>query len=109
MGTNYYAKTNYCDKCDRYDKVHIGKQSCGWSFLFSDKYAENFLKLKERLDSGDIIEDEYGQVISSYDFFRIVDSTKTSGVHYKPEDEGFITKHGYVDKDGYRFLTVEFS
>ena len=34
MGTNYYTKINNCDKCGRYDKIHLGKSSAGWQFYF---------------------------------------------------------------------------
>ena len=32
MGTNYYARTNGCECCNRYDELHIGKSSAGWCF-----------------------------------------------------------------------------
>jgi hypothetical protein len=34
MGTNYYARVNHCDKCNRGDDLHIGKSSFGWKFSF---------------------------------------------------------------------------
>ncbi len=34
MGTNYYLRYNICDCCDRYDEIHVGKSSFGWSFSF---------------------------------------------------------------------------
>ena len=32
MSTNYYAKTNVCEHCNRFDELHIGKSSAGWCF-----------------------------------------------------------------------------
>jgi hypothetical protein len=32
MGTNYYARENYCEHCQRGDELHIGKSSAGWHF-----------------------------------------------------------------------------
>lgn len=35
MGTNYYLHTDVCKHCKRSaDRVHIGKSSSGWPFLF---------------------------------------------------------------------------
>lgn len=37
MGTNYYAVRGRCPECGRYDesdRLHIGKSSIGWPFLF---------------------------------------------------------------------------
>lgn len=34
MGTNYYLRINNCEPCGRYDQIHVGKSSAGWSFGF---------------------------------------------------------------------------
>ncbi|WP_433731062.1 hypothetical protein ACQP2Y_21720 [Actinoplanes sp. CA-051413] len=34
MGTNFFYRTNVCGHCDRYQEVHVGKRSAGWSFGF---------------------------------------------------------------------------
>lgn len=34
MGTNFYYRINICEHCDRYEQVHVGKRSAGWSFGF---------------------------------------------------------------------------
>lgn len=34
MGTNYYWNLNICEHCKRMDRLHVGKQSSGWSFHF---------------------------------------------------------------------------
>lgn len=34
MGTNFYWRETPCGSCGRYDKLHVGKNSGGWSFGF---------------------------------------------------------------------------
>lgn len=34
MGTNYFWRDQPCGTCGRYDEVHVGKSSAGWSFMF---------------------------------------------------------------------------
>jgi hypothetical protein len=34
MGTNYYAKVTPCPTCHDAERLHIGKQSVGWRFIF---------------------------------------------------------------------------
>lgn len=98
MGVNYYVcrklsnddkkKANELLENDKYAelidfindksfKIHIGKQSCGWQFLFNHndfKYYElnrndiyNFLLKHE-------IVNEYGEIISNDDFWKMVDN-----------------------------------
>lgn len=98
MGTNYYAcrKLNKSNKEnvirlldeDKYEelveyvnenssKIHIGKQSCGWQFLFNYNhfkyYDLNRKSINEFLLKYDII-DEYGNKINIEDFWYMVDS-----------------------------------
>lgn len=102
MGTNFYAykklKKEQKDKIlqslenDEYDsvifdinqfsnKVHIGKQSYGWKFLFnpnSFKYYEPTMKsIDEYLRGEDILlEDEYGRKIDIDEFWDMVEKSK---------------------------------
>lgn len=98
MGTNYYAcrklnKTNKDNAIklleeEKYDelveyinencsKIHIGKQSCGWQFLFNYNnfkyYDLNRKSINDFLMKYDII-DEYGNKIPIEDFWYMVDS-----------------------------------
>jgi len=34
MGTNYYWRDNPCGSCKRYEEIHVGKKSAGWTFGF---------------------------------------------------------------------------
>src|SRR3989304_4614388 len=87
MSTNYYLRENICDKCNRYDEIHIGKSSHGWRFLFEkwikdfeneypeDKIAMNYEKWKERLtNSKGIIINEYEENVSPKEFFEFVEA-----------------------------------
>lgn len=95
MGTNYYAipkatdeiKKMICDKVNEGDfvsarklmpdKVHIGKSSSGWRFLFNHNNWEYFKKdlLDLELFLGICtIKDEYGRELTDYEFWRMVKS-----------------------------------
>lgn len=98
MGTNYYACRKLSDsnkkttikllKEEKYDelvefinencsKIHIGKQSCGWQFIFNYNnfkyYDLNRKSINEFLSKNEIV-DEYGNKISIEDFWFMVDS-----------------------------------
>jgi len=76
MGTNYYWRYNICDKCNRYDELHIGKSSFGWAFSLhvypeqkwaDDDYIviENLEDWKEKFTTeGSKIFDEYNREVS---------------------------------------------
>lgn len=34
MGTNFYWRDSACAHCNRYEEIHVGKRSAGWSFGF---------------------------------------------------------------------------
>lgn len=34
MGTNFYWHDRPCEHCNRYEEIHVGKNSGGWSFGF---------------------------------------------------------------------------
>jgi len=102
MGTNYYAvrklpnsiKGKICDLIENdlydeanelfetnYEKVHIGKQSYGWKFLFNYNhfkyYDLNRKSIDKFLRNEDIIlYNEYGEVINVDDFWEIVEKNK---------------------------------
>jgi hypothetical protein len=138
MGTNYYTYIkliDYCEHCKRgIEKLHIGKQSIGWKFLFRGyKEPMEFLfetgRVSVKLDSKKAwidfikeknlqIDDEYGQVVSLEDFvFMVKGSSKgLSSCEYQgPKITGSLEawnsvkdKH-YKDNEGYEFCTEWFS
>lgn len=106
MGTNYYMKFNLCDKCGRFDEIHLGKASCGWRFMlqYNDgKYYKTWKEMKEwlkdQIEKGAVIRNEYGEEVSLDEFIEIVESKR-----HEPIDEYF----DFIDEDGYRFDNGEF-
>jgi len=110
MGTNYYIRYNICKCCNRYDEIHIGKSSYGWSFTFHA--LDDYIKLSSidpkfaLLDNNEmqikissykewkeffqkyIIEyetvkifDEYGTEISLEEFYKLVELKKGGKNH----------------------------
>lgn len=127
MGTNYYVKINCCDKCNRYDQLHIGKSSAGWKFSFrgyrdhsppltSEQSWRDFLKDKK-------IENEYGETVPYDEFWSNaiseerkklrdhIDYLKNSPVQC---DREYVKRHlnaqnAWHDENGNSFLAEEFS
>lgn len=102
MGTNYYTKINNCDKCGRYDKIHLGKSSAGWQFYFQyngGKYYKNVDEMTVWLIDKEI-KNEYGEVISHDDFWKMVQEKQS-------ENKADGTYDLVID--GYTFSDFEFS
>jgi len=106
MGTNYYMKYNLCDKCGRFDEIHLGKASAGWRFMLQyneGKYYKNWKEMKEWLKKmikgGAVIKNEYGEEISLDEFINIVESKKK---------EPIDVYYTFIDEEGYRFDDGEF-
>jgi len=110
MGCNYYLRKNECTCCNRYDEIHIGKLSAGWTFSFRgyneydyedngfDKPIKSWEDWKEILKENDNIYDEYGQKISFEDFEKLVESKKEQSNNHviycreKYKDEDYINR-----------------
>jgi len=121
MGTNYYAIPKLTDNVkfkiieavinnQIYDirrltpnKIHIGKQSGGWPFLFNHnnwEYYNSIKELKQFIYDCDI-EDEYGTRISG--LWNLIETSKE-----KHGVDDFINighEDYYIIKDGYGFST----
>lgn len=98
MGTNYYAE-------DGEEKVHIGKLSVGWEFMFhaSENGPQSWQDWKVYLHEKKIV-DEYEKKVSFRDFIRLVESTKYPGArnhtrycrqHYKDDHSGRLDPEGW--------------
>ena len=97
MGTNYYLIEEKCKACGRGgSKLHIGKKSDGWRFLFqiSIKYPtpEKLLLLIE--ENKNSIYNEYDKKISFEEFKKVItdserDMTQVSGRQYDYTDREF--------------------
>lgn len=125
MGTNYYLRTDVCQHCQREEhRIHVGKASMGWPFLFRGyrqyppdgvpypitSAAQWWDFLERSTAGGGALVDEYGERQSVPHFRQYVESKRdeTRG----PETCNF--RHGdrpseWLDGDGYRFCDNEFS
>ena len=123
MGTNFYAikqlpnsikgkiceliETDQYDEAkklfdDNYEKIHIGKSSFGWKFIFDYNhfkyYDLNRKSINDFLCRNDVkLYDEYGEQVSIDDFWKLVDSKK----------DGYDNISYYKDSDTLPFLLFE--
>lgn len=110
MGTNYYVRYNICKECERYDEIHIGKSSAGWTFTFQAQEDEVTIKsYKEWLSflskKGVKIFDEYNRKISLQKFKELVEAKRNErNNHAKQYPEG-----SFLDEKGNSFSEGEFS
>ena len=109
MGTNYYLKK----EDDWYaSRIHIGKSSCGNIFLFFSigerlkTYEDYKTYLKYMIRKKYIILDEYDRALSLKEFKEIVKYSKDNFIDNGIDETPF---YGWVDPNGYRFTTCEFS
>jgi len=108
MGTNYYARTNICKECNRYDEIHIGKSSMGWTFTFhATDRIKNYHDWKVfLLDKQAKIFDEYGEEITLEEFKKMIEAKRNSDHNHaiacKEEDS-------YLDNEGNSMSAHEFS
>lgn len=106
MGTNYYARVNICDKCGRYDDIHLGKSSMGWQFSFQfngGQYYKNVRQMKEWLKDK-IIVNEYNEGISQDYFWKMVKEKQKEKLNhaqtYSKEYSDEFVIGGYSFSDG---------
>lgn len=111
MGTNYYAVPNMCDHCGvRAERIHIGKSSVGWRFLFHG-YEELPYPFSGQIRSfqdwvtflsgfNGEIQNEYRQSESLAKFSEFVQTKQ----EYRPH-----TDPSWIDEDGYDFVDYYFS
>jgi hypothetical protein len=112
MGTNYYLHFNKCSKCGRYDKIHIGKCSAGWKFLFHyiERLAENVEQWRSFIKTG-IIYDEAGNRVSESKFWKMVAQCQKlrSVALAKPCEYKYeLLQWRFMLIDGYDFSKGEF-
>ena len=98
MGTNYYLNTDYCPCCGKpRKKVHLGKSSHGWKFLFhKSKNIRDFKSFCEYIKNGNI-EDEYGEEVDKEYLLDLIDAKQEDKDHDNAENI-----------DGYNFISVDF-
>lgn len=123
MGTNYYHRTNICQHCNRYDEVHIGKSSHGWTFNFHGERESDpefnplggivisFADWKERLKEGRIF-DEHGKETSLEDFIQLVESKRDEKYNHATYCQTYhpdYASRSWLDDEGNSFSEGEFS
>ena len=115
--TLYYLLKNRLDKNDGIaDEIHIGKSSYGWQFAFQigksgggldmEKGAEcnrqnAYTLIKEHIDNGYVLVDEYGEKVPIDEFIALVDSKTATINHYEDGRPDF-------ENDGARWIDVWF-
>jgi hypothetical protein len=77
MGMNYYCISKPCITCgESKDKRHIGKSSCGWTFLFEAYPLEGPTTYKEWIEelyqAHKLIVNEENEFITVWDFNDII-------------------------------------
>lgn len=104
MGTNYYIELNFCDKCERYDSIHIGKSSFGWKFAIEihEEYYNNFKDFVEFVRDKTIL-DEYDKKISFDDFMNMIEVKQESKSHFEdyPKDKYADCEEADLHKGGF--------
>lgn len=105
MGTNYF-----CTLKDN-KKIHIGKNSCGWAFLFHGYTDENNFIICSYSDwqkflsqKGLRIVDEAGVLMKKKDFFMLIDIS----LSYKKMPV-LNNQESWSDEPGFTFLNKYFS
>lgn len=119
MGTNYYARLNPCHCCGRGSAdIHIGRS---YRTLRSYKQSDttgtiaSWADWRQWLTTREVVVvDEYGDVINLHDF--IANWQPIEGMAERVAEDNarwwaqFLTNLGdYVDADGFRLSTREFS
>lgn len=94
MGTNYYWRKSECSHCGRYQEVHVGKNSVGWSFGFRG-YRHRLLS-EDHPDWGYAVESPLGkQIASRKDWQKI----------FEQEDGSLWNEHGIHIEDPVSWIT----
>jgi hypothetical protein len=94
MGTNYYVHTptcaNACAHCSPSERLHLGKSSVGWRFLFQaeeDWPREQAYSLwRKRAESGEI-RDEYGEAIPRDELLAFIEAKQDERSHTADDPE----------------------
>lgn len=113
MGTNYYFRYNFCEECGRCDKLHIGKSSVGWRFMFHyiAGLIENVIQwiafINDNYDSSmdGVIIDEYGKEMKKEDFFALINEKQK----FNSQSEIIKDYTCFRVINGFDFMEGEFS
>ena len=126
MGTNYYLRTDVCPHCNRErERVHVGKSSFGWPFLFRGyrewppdgvphpitSASEWVQFIAQSIAEGAQLVDEYGGRQDVAQFWDMVEA-KRGETRGPDNDRSYChgeRKSEWFDAEGYRFCDSEFS
>lgn len=112
MSTNFEIVT-MDDDGREISREHIGKRSGGWIFQFNGREHKTVAAWQARIASKtghEVIQDEYGTVVSPEDFWKAVQATKEPWGPNKQEPTRMSaqpSKNRWVD-NGFGFSGYEF-
>ena len=118
MGTNYYARVDYCPCCGRHETLHICKSLTTFQGFPDDEafpnvrlttWAEWKAFLRDRVD---LITDEYGTVFDFAVFVALVEASPPEarrGMYQWLVDNNRSLDGDWLDPDGFSFTSTEFS
>ena len=101
MGTNYYARLNYCEHCQRFDEIALGKSSGGWCFtlhVYPEKRINTLDDLMKYIGNAPIY-NEYDVRVSKKHFLDVVTERSWPKRDYSKIDpfdslSDFLTRNG---------------
>ena len=98
MGTNFYLETDFCPCCGKpKSKIHLGKASMGWKFLFrKSDLIQNYNDFCKVIERG-VIVDEYDVPISEIEMIGLIQQKQRDKTHDR-----------CCDIEGYNFLGDDF-
>ncbi len=106
MGTNYYAKYEKCEHCNRYNRIHLGKSSMSWKFGFQSNVElyNNFEEFCEFIRRKDVeIWDDYENKKSAQYLIDLILSKQDGKSQV---DVGWDEDLSIIE--GYEFISREF-
>ncbi len=126
MSTNYYLAFGVCKTCGKADsKIHIGKYSNGWVFLFQkhDKpcfhsnrlppmpLPEEIVKLTREItkETGKtcMIQDEYEKEVKAKEFLLLIELSYKAGKRHEGRGDFLFPSNHYEHANGYDYLGGE--
>lgn len=109
MGTNYYVRKNECDKCGRYEEIHLGKKSSGWVFIFQYNGGEFYKTVEEmkKWVKNKQIWNEYDEKVSYKEFWSMIGEAQKDIKNHKHAEE-YPSEYDFM-LNGYSFTNRDFS
>lgn len=103
IGTNYYVYIEPCEKCHvPKEKIHIGKQSWGWSFLFHNHFSskKEWISFLSEEPHKDNIYNEYEDHVPLEVLLETIEVSKDRGSHYSSKEDEHMAQR--LDEEGFR-------